>query len=66
MVKKLYHLRRGMPKTILRQTLLHEMCHIGDPYHGHRFLSKLRKLAQAGEKWAKKKGIFTSELSILE
>jgi hypothetical protein len=36
----------------LRQTLLHEMCHIGTPGHGRRFRAKLRQLARRGEAWA--------------
>ena len=35
-----------------RETLLHEMCHIGTPGHGRRFRTKLRHLAQRGETWA--------------
>ena len=38
----------------LRQALLHEMCHIGEPYHGRRFQAKLARLAAAGESWAEK------------
>ena len=36
----------------VRETLLHEMCHIGDPFHGKRFQEKLRMLASRGEAWA--------------
>ena len=35
-----------------RETLLHEMCHIGTPGHGRRFRAKLRHLARRGETWA--------------
>ena len=35
-----------------RETLLHEMCHIGTPGHGRRFRIKLRRLARMGEPWA--------------
>jgi hypothetical protein len=35
-----------------RETLLHEMCHIGTPGHGRRFRAKLKQLARRGEKWA--------------
>ena len=35
-----------------RQAMLHEMCHIGAPWHGRRFQAKLAKLAAAGEAWA--------------
>ena len=35
-----------------RETLLHEMCHIGTPGHGRRFRAKLKQLARSGEKWA--------------
>jgi len=38
--------------TRLRETLLHEMCHIGTPGHGRRFRAKLRRLARMGEPWA--------------
>jgi hypothetical protein len=37
----------------VRQTLLHEMCHIGTLGHGRLFRAKLRRLAQRGEPWAK-------------
>ena len=36
----------------VRETLLHEMCHIGTPGHGRRFRAKLKQLARSGEKWA--------------
>jgi len=36
----------------LRETLLHEMCHIGTSGHGRRFRAKLRRLARMGESWA--------------
>lgn len=36
----------------VRQTLLHEMCHIGTLGHGRLFRAKLRRLAQRGEAWA--------------
>ena len=36
----------------VRQTLLHEMCHIGTPGHGRLFRAKLRGLARRGETWA--------------
>ena len=32
-----------------RETLLHEMCHMGTPGHGRRFRTKLRHLARRGE-----------------
>jgi hypothetical protein len=35
-----------------RETLLHEMCHIGTPGHGRRFRAKLKRLARGGESWA--------------
>ncbi len=35
-----------------RETLLHEMCHIGTPGHGRRFRAKLKRLARRGESWA--------------
>jgi hypothetical protein len=35
-----------------RRVLLHEMCHIGCPWHGVKFQKKLRALAVAGEQWA--------------
>ena len=38
--------------TRLRETLLHEMCHIGTPGHGRCFRAKLRRLACLGESWA--------------
>ena len=38
----------------LRETLLHEMCHIGSIGHGKRFQAKLARLASLGEKWAEK------------
>ncbi len=37
----------------LRLTLLHEMCHIGTPYHGRRFQANLERLACQGEAWAR-------------
>ena len=36
----------------VRQTFLHEMCHIGTPGHGRLLRAKLRRLAQRGETWA--------------
>lgn len=36
----------------LKQLLLHEMCHIGAPYHGQKFLKRLQRLADLGEEWA--------------
>ncbi len=39
-------------RALLRQVLLHEMCHIGTPGHGSRFQKKLRRLAALGETWA--------------
>ncbi len=36
----------------LRRILLHEMCHIGCPYHGEKFMSKLARLVDRGEWWA--------------
>jgi hypothetical protein len=36
----------------IRETLLHEMCHIGTPGHGRTFRAKLKRLARSGEKWA--------------
>lgn len=35
-----------------RETLLHEMCHIGTPGHGRQFRAKLKRLARSGETWA--------------
>jgi hypothetical protein len=37
----------------LRQTLLHEMCHIGTRYHGKRWQAKMLRLADRGETWAR-------------
>ncbi len=45
-------LRRDLDGELLRQTLLHEMCHIGPDSgydHGPRFLRKLHRLARLGE-----------------
>ncbi len=36
-----------------RRTLLHEMCHQPSATHGGRFLVKLHKLANHGERWAR-------------
>jgi hypothetical protein len=45
-------LARGLPPRLVRQTLLHEMCHIGSLGHGCRFRAKLTRLARMGEAWA--------------
>lgn len=37
---------------VVRETLLHEMCHIGCPSHGRRFQERLKALADRGETWA--------------
>lgn len=36
----------------LRETLLHEMCHIGALGHGRPFRNRLRHLIRRGETWA--------------
>jgi len=36
----------------ISRVLLHEMCHIGIPDHGRRFMRRLRHLAECGEQWA--------------
>ncbi len=36
----------------VRETLLHEMCHIGTVGHGRAFRARLRHLARQGERWA--------------
>ncbi len=36
----------------IRETLLHEMCHIGTAGHGRAFRARLRHLARQGERWA--------------
>jgi len=36
----------------LRETLLHEMCHIGTAGHRRAFRARLRHLARQGERWA--------------
>ena len=36
----------------LRETLLHEMCHIGALGHGRPFRNRLKLLAHRGETWA--------------
>jgi hypothetical protein len=41
-----------------RQTLLHEMCHIGTPGHGRLFRAQLRRLARRGETWAQAERIY--------
>jgi hypothetical protein len=41
-----------------RETLLHEMCHIGTPGHGRRFRNKLRRLARSGEAWARAERVY--------
>jgi hypothetical protein len=43
---------KGMGEECTRRVLLHEMCHIGTPYHGKGFLAKLNRLAKQGETWA--------------
>ena len=51
-------LRRDLPGNMLRQVLLHEMCHVAcldDPsglMHGPRFQQELARLAALGEAWA--------------
>ncbi len=51
--RRLIQLQRGLDPEMLRRLLLHEMCHIGTPYHGHRFQAKLYRLSAQGEAWAK-------------
>jgi hypothetical protein len=51
--RRLIQLSRGLSGEMLRQTLLHEMCHIGSPDHGQRFQAKLARLAEQGEAWAR-------------
>ncbi len=51
--RRLIQLQRGLDPKTLRRFLLHEMCHIGTPYHGRRFQEKLLRLAAQGEVWAK-------------
>jgi len=36
----------------VRETLLHEMCHIGTAGHRRAFRAQLRHLARQGERWA--------------
>jgi hypothetical protein len=44
----------GLAPDMRRQTLLHEMCHVGCPgFHGKRFQKRLLKLAALGEEWAR-------------
>lgn len=52
--RKLILLRhdRAPGAPTLRQSLLHEMCHIGAPGHGKRWQAKMRRLAALGETWA--------------
>ena len=45
-------IRPGLDGNDLRETLLHEMCHIGSTGHGKRFQAKLARLASLGERWA--------------
>ena len=51
-------LRRDLPGNMLRQVLLHEMCHVAcldDPsglMHGPLFQQELARLAALGEEWA--------------
>lgn len=45
-------IQRGIAGDALRRLLLHEMCHIGTPYHGRKFQAKLLQLAAQGEAWA--------------
>jgi hypothetical protein len=52
--RQLIRLARGLTGEPLRQTLLHEMCHIGAPSHGQRFQAKLARLVAQGELWAQK------------
>ncbi len=50
--KRLIVLRSDLTGRALRQVLLHEMCHIGDPSpqrHGPRFRRKLERLTRRGE-----------------
>lgn len=46
------YIRPGHQGEVLRRKLLHEMCHIGCPYHGEKFLARLARLADLGETWA--------------
>jgi hypothetical protein len=51
--RRLIRLKRGLTGAPLRETLLHEMCHIGGPFHhGQRFQAKLAHLVAQGEAWA--------------
>lgn len=53
--RKVIHLPRRSthgPDYVDKQTMLHEMCHIGSLGHGLRFRKKLRHLADQGETWA--------------
>ena len=50
--RRLIRLSPGMSDAEVRKVLLHEMCHIGTPNHGKRFLAKLARLAAMGEAWA--------------
>lgn len=52
--RRLIQLRNGLSGDKLRQTLLHEMCHIGCTHHGKKFQARLQKLAEQGEVWALK------------
>jgi hypothetical protein len=50
--RRLIRISRTLPSSQLRRVLLHEMCHIGCPYHGKKFLERLDRLFKMGEKWA--------------
>jgi hypothetical protein len=50
--KHIIFIREGVSGDDLKHFLLHEMCHIGEPSHGKRFLKRLQHLAEMGEMWA--------------
>ena len=55
-------LARGLPPRLVRQTLLHEMCHIGSLGHGRRFRTKLAHLARMGETWARRERVLCERI----
>lgn len=52
----------GLAPGLVRQTMLHEMCHIGSPGHGRRFRATLARLAGTGEGWASRERVLYEDI----
>lgn len=46
--RRTIYLQRGLADAALIGTLLHEICHIGTPYHGPKFKAKIERLKRIG------------------